>query len=210
MCLDSLIGLPLWSVSSRAISSARSISRSPSFRTSRPRSRADICPQGPFSAARAASTAAFRSAVSADPTEAQTSSVAGLITSIVLPDAAGRHWLLMKSCLCSDNWLFSSERRFPFFQVRRDAFLRVVTLEQQLLQLALYREPLEKPRLGAGLHRALHAADRAARLVRRRELPRVGKDGVAEAPARQIRIAPHLGDDPERLRLVHRHQPAGR
>src|SRR5829696_6609580 len=192
MCLDSLIGLPLWSVSSRAISSARSISRSPSFRTSRPRSRADICPQGPFSAARAASTAAFRSAVSADPTEAQTSSVAGLITSIVLPDAAGRHWLLMKSCLCSDNWLFSSERRFPFFQVRRDAFLRVVTLEQQLL------------------HRALHAADRAARLVRRRELPRVGKDGVAEAPARQIRIAPHLGDDPERLRLVHRHQPAGR
>ena len=38
---------------------------------------------------------------SADATTAQTSSVAGLMTSIVLPDAAARHSLLMKSCFCS-------------------------------------------------------------------------------------------------------------
>ena len=61
MCRDSLIGLPLCSVSSRATSSARSSSRSPSLRTSRPRSRADIVPHGPSSAARAAATAASRS-----------------------------------------------------------------------------------------------------------------------------------------------------
>ena len=51
---DSKIGLPLCSVSSRAISSARSISFSPSFQTSRPRSRADSFAHGPSNAARAA------------------------------------------------------------------------------------------------------------------------------------------------------------
>src|SRR5690606_29349545 len=45
--------------------------------------------------------AAFRSSTSADGTVAHTSSVAGLMTSIVLPDDAGRHSLLMKSCFCS-------------------------------------------------------------------------------------------------------------
>ncbi len=59
--------------------------------------------------------------------------------------------------------------------------LRVVALEEQLLQLALDRQPLEEAGLGARLHRALHAADGAARLVRRRELSRVVEDGVGEA-----------------------------
>ena len=99
MWRDSMIGLPLCSVSSRATSSARSIRRSASLRTRRPRSRADSVPHGPFSAARAASTAASTSAASAAATSATTSSVAGLITAIVLPDDEGRHSLLMSRLL---------------------------------------------------------------------------------------------------------------
>src|SRR5215210_1180559 len=192
MCRDSLIGLPLCRVSSRATSSARSIRRSPSLRTSRPRSRADICAHGPLSAARADSTASFRSSASADATEAHTSSVAGLMTSMVLPDAAGRHWLLMKSCFCSamatdmctprrvnttaqrhdgtttyvcvvssrrrdvvrclrqlvSSVLPPSELRCPLLQVRSNAFLRVLSLEEQLLQLPLDRQAFEEPGLG--------------------------------------------------------------
>ena len=99
ICRDSKIGLPLCSVSRRAISSAFSISRSPIFHTSLPRSRADSLPHGPSNAARAAATAASTSPCSADATSAITSSVAGLTTSIVFPPAASRHSPLMKSCL---------------------------------------------------------------------------------------------------------------
>jgi hypothetical protein len=99
MWRDSKIGFPLCSVSSRATSSARSISFSPSFHSSRPRSRADIWAHGPLSAARAAAAAASTSARSADATEATTSSVAGLMTSSVRPPAALRHSPPMKSCL---------------------------------------------------------------------------------------------------------------
>ena len=65
----------------------------------RPRSRADIFPHGPFSAARAACTAASTSSFVADATVAQISSVAGLTTSMVLPPEASRHSLLMRSFL---------------------------------------------------------------------------------------------------------------
>jgi zona occludens toxin (predicted ATPase) len=95
---DSKIGLPLCSVSSRAISSAFSISFSPIFQTIRPRSRADSLLQGPSNAARAAATAASTSACSAEATSAIASSVAGLMTSIVFRPAASRHSPLMNSC----------------------------------------------------------------------------------------------------------------
>src|SRR6185436_16093406 len=78
-----------------------SIRRSPSLRTRRPRSRADIAAHGPLSALRAASTAAWRSSTPADATTPHTPSVAGFTTSIVWPEAAGRHSLLMRSCFCS-------------------------------------------------------------------------------------------------------------
>src|SRR5688572_27236876 len=83
------------------MSSARAINRSPSCRTSRPRSRADNWLHGPFSAARAASTAASTSLRSADATSAITSSVAGFSTLIVLPEEEGRHSLPMNRYLVS-------------------------------------------------------------------------------------------------------------
>ncbi len=98
MCRDSLIGLPLCSVSSRATSSTRSISRAASRAISRPRSRADIWPHGPDSAARAAATAASTSAAPAAATSVMTSSVAGLTTAMAPPEAASRHSLLIRSC----------------------------------------------------------------------------------------------------------------
>ncbi len=91
MWRDSVMGLPLCSVSSRATSSARSMSRSPSFHSSRPRSRALIAPHGPSSAARAARTAASTSAGPAAGTVAMISSVAGLTTSRVFPPSASHH-----------------------------------------------------------------------------------------------------------------------
>ena len=103
MFRDSLIGLPLWMVSSRATSSAFSIRRSASRLTRRPRSRADIFPQGPSSAARAAATAASTSGAPADATEAITSSVAGLTTSIVLPDADGTPFVVDEEVLFEDS-----------------------------------------------------------------------------------------------------------
>ena len=98
MCRDSMMGLPLCSVSRRATSSICSTSRSPSFHTSRPRSRADILPHGPLRAARAAATAASTSDAPADATSAITSSVAGLTTGIVLPSAASCHAPPINSC----------------------------------------------------------------------------------------------------------------
>src|SRR3954453_3655139 len=128
----------------------------------RPRSRADILPHGPLRAARAACTAASTPSFVAEATVAQTSSVAGLTTSIVLPPEASRHSLLIRSFFCStavvvtfdltarletrpptgpcnpcDPWLFSGELGFALLQAGGDPFFRVVALEQQLLQLAL-------------------------------------------------------------------------
>ena len=68
-------------------------------------------------------------------------------------------------------------------------------------------QAVAKAHLESRLHRAFDAADRLARLVRRRELTRVFLHGIGEAPARQRRIVPHLVDETDRLRLVERHQP---
>ena len=93
-----------------------------------------------------------------------TSSVAGLTTSIVCPAEASRHSLLMRSFLDSiaavDIQLALSDGnqeigtvlmrlrasaatklRLAFLQARRDALFGVFALEQQLLELALDRQP---------------------------------------------------------------------
>ena len=63
-----------------------------------PRSRADIWPHGPESAARAAATAASTSSRVPDATSAMVSSVAGFTTGITAPAAASRHSPLINSC----------------------------------------------------------------------------------------------------------------
>src|SRR2546425_821858 len=73
------------------------------------------------------------------------------------------------------------ELRDPLLDVRRDAFLRVVALEQLLLQLALERQPAFERHLGPGLHGALDQAHRLGSLVRRTELLRV-KDHLLPEP----------------------------
>src|SRR5262245_19126794 len=105
----------------------------------RPRSRADIRPQGPSRAARPAAAVASRSARSAEATSAITSSVAGLTTSIVFPPVASRHSPLMKSCLRITAVvvmnLFSRKLGLALLDVRRQPFLRVGRFEQLLLEL---------------------------------------------------------------------------
>src|SRR2546428_10864711 len=96
------------------------------------------------------------------------------------------------------------ELRDPLLDVRRDAFLRVVALEQLLLELALERQPAFERHLGPGLLGALDQAHRLGSLVRRTELLRVkdhllpeplgGEDFVHEAdlprPGEGERLAP--------------------
>src|SRR5258707_10381238 len=163
------MGLPLWSVSSRATSSAFSSSRSASLLTRRPRSRADIFPHGPFSAARAAFTASSTSLVSAEATVAITSSVAGLMTSMVFPLEASRHSLLIRSLLWSiaavAKSLSSLKRRFALLQICGYPLFGVIALEEELLKLPLDGQAFEEAGFGARLDGALHPADRAAGLV---------------------------------------------
>src|SRR5215213_5323099 len=107
--------------------------------------------------------------------------------------------------------LSATEVRLPFLEICFQAFLRVVTLEQTLLQLALERETFRETRLETGLHRTLHMTDRLCGLVRRRELCRVLVDRNGEGASAQFRIAPHVIDEPDRVRLFegrqrpHRH-----
>ena len=99
--LESLIGLPLSSVS-RAASSSKFFSiKSASLLISRPRARASIFFHGPVSnALRAALTAKSTSALSPSATWAITSPVAGLSVSNVLPLAASRHVPSISSFVC--------------------------------------------------------------------------------------------------------------
>src|SRR5690349_17839234 len=94
---DSKIGLPLSSVSNRAISSAFWSTRSPSFQSARERSIGFILPHGPSSAARAAFTARSTSSTPASATVVMISSVAGFVVWNVAPDAASTASPLMMS-----------------------------------------------------------------------------------------------------------------
>src|SRR5207247_3013005 len=69
--------------------------------------------------------------------------------------------------------LSALEERVTLLQVRRDSLVRVVALEQELLQLALERQGFPEAGLDAGLHGPFDAADGFAGLVRWRELPGV-------------------------------------
>src|SRR5258708_429820 len=66
------------------------------------------------------------------------------------------------------------EVALALLDIGRETFLRVLALEQQLLQLALDRERGLERDLGARLYRALDPAHGARRLVRRAELLGVG------------------------------------
>src|SRR5690348_11880501 len=70
--------------------------------------------------------------------------------------------------------LFGSKLRHLLVDVGVEPFLRVLALEEQLLQLALDRERFGERHFRSRLHGALDVADGLRRLVRRRELLRVG------------------------------------
>src|SRR5512145_323693 len=85
------MGLPVSSVSRRAISLTRARRRSPILQRMRPRSEADIFAHGPAKAARAAWTARSMSVASPSAISAIVSPVAGFTVGWRLPDAASRH-----------------------------------------------------------------------------------------------------------------------
>src|SRR5687768_6559887 len=100
------------------------------------------------------------SAASPSATGASSSSVAGLTTAKRFPDAASTRSPPMTSrsgkratptAPGAAVTLLPLEDGLPLLDVGRDAFLRVLTLEEKVLQLALERQ--------ARLERHLHAGD---------------------------------------------------
>src|SRR6186713_823845 len=79
--------------------------------------------------------------------------------------------------------LTATEVWLPFLEIRLQAFLRVVALEETLLQLALEGEAFREARFETGLHGALDVTDGLGGLVRRRELPGVFLDRLRERAA---------------------------
>src|ERR1700730_8930890 len=72
--------------------------------------------------------------------------------------------------------LLPLELRHALLLVRRDAFLGVLALEQELLQLPFDRQRRLRREVPTGLHRALDAAHGLRCLVRRDELAGVVHD----------------------------------
>src|SRR5689334_21303038 len=97
--------------------------------------------------------------------------------------------------------LTSTEVRLPLFEIRLQAFLRIVALEQTLLKLALERQAFAEAGFEAGLHGALDVAYGPCGLVRRRELLRVLVHRIGKRAPVQVRVGPHVIDDAECLRL---------
>src|SRR5687767_2105193 len=153
------------------------------------------------------------SAASPSATGASSSSVAGFTTAKRLPDAASTRSPPItsrsgkRSRPTAPGAAVTSlplEHGLPLLDVGRDAFLRVLALEEEVLQLALERE--------AGLERHLHAGDDGALdlpdgergLVRQGELVRVEHDAVPPIFLRQHRVHEvHL------LRFLEREGAAG-
>src|SRR5262249_7190217 len=94
----------------------------------------------------------------------------------------------------------AAEARLALLDVSAQAFLRVVALEELLLQLALDRQRLLEGDLAAALHRALDAAHRLRGAVGRAELLRVLLDLLQELVVRGR--LPDLVDDPQLLRAL--------
>src|SRR5689334_5782789 len=76
--------------------------------------------------------------------------------------------------------LFGSKLRHFLVDVGVEAFLRILALEEQLLQLAFDGERFGERHLGAGLHGALDVAYGLRCFVRRGELLGVGHDVAHE------------------------------
>src|SRR6478735_3860433 len=102
--------------------------------------------------------------------------------------------------------LTSTEVRFPFFEIRLQAFLRIFALKQALLKLAFERQALVEAGFEAGLHGALDVADGFGSLVGRSELLRVVLHGIGKRPAVQIGVTPDVIDDAEVLGVFEREE----
>src|SRR5438093_1366005 len=94
----------------------------------------------------------------------------------------------------------TAEARLALLHVGAQAFLRVVALEELLLQLALDRERLLERDLAPALHRALDAPHGLRGAVRRAELLGVLLDLLQELVVRAG--LPDLVDDPQVLRAL--------
>src|SRR5215831_14535556 len=184
---DSKMGLPLSIVSTRPNSSARCISRSAARMRIRPRWRGFMAAQGPDAKALlAAATARSRSSRAASATSAMVSPVAGFVVANRFPDADGTNSPSMKrsvrrlsfgvTSVAISRRLFPFELRDSLLLVGRDAFLGVLALEEELLELPLDRERGFRRKVPAGLDRALDPADRLRGLVGRDELASVVHD----------------------------------
>src|SRR4029450_4188798 len=104
----------------------------------------------------------------------------------------------------------ATEVRLPFLETGFQPFLRIVALEQTLLQLALQRETFGKSGLEARLNGALDVSDGLRRLVGRGELPGVIVDGVGKGTAAQFGITPDVIDKPHRAGVLEREERACR
>src|SRR5207249_1047395 len=103
--------------------------------------------------------------------------------------------------------LATGEVSLPLLDVGGEPFLRVLALEQELLQLALHGQRRLERDLRAALHRALDAAHGLRRLVRRAELLGVLLHLVHELL--RARGLPDLVHEPELLRLLEAEDVAG-
>src|SRR5687767_4556821 len=163
---DSKMGFPLSSVSTRPNSSARASSMSAARIRMRPRSRGFIEAHAPDSKApRAAFTARSRSSRPASAISASGSPVAGFVVENRLPEAAGTNSPPMKRSVLSScatgvsvASLLSLELRDPLLLVRGDPFLRILALEEELLELPLHGEGRLHREVPARLHGPLDAA----------------------------------------------------
>ena len=99
--------------------------------------------------------------------------------------------------------LLRLKHRRPLLHVRRQAFLRIFALKQQLLVLALDGQRRLHRNFPSRLHRALDASHGLRRLVGRAELLGVLHDVLHEAVTLE-----HIVDDAEFLRLFERERVA--
>src|SRR5256885_15409494 len=103
--------------------------------------------------------------------------------------------------MCAEDLtLLPCELRLALLVVRAEAFLRVLALEELLLELAFDRKRRLEWNFPAALHGALDAADGARGLVGRAEAPRILHDAVP--PLLAVLLGrPEVVDDAEAKRF---------
>src|SRR6188508_1104166 len=97
-------------------------------------------------------------------------------------------------------FLTATEVRLPFLETGLQPFLRIVALEQTLLQLAFEREALGESGLEPRLDGALDVPDGLCRLVGRGEPHGVIVHRLRKATAAQLGVTPHVTDEAHRVR----------